>query len=641
MNQQALHSYWIIANQTMVAKLISELAYEQAFQIKLAHTEADQLITNSSDVRPSFQHLTLQLASGVIYHFEGWQNIWGQYVIRPSSLFRQEIVVQQESENYQPALENLDKEITHSPAISAAAFMLDAKAELGLVDESLAEHYEDMYATLVADCQLLAMKKDLRADDFIKWDINQQQCLFNGHPKFVFNKGRRGWGSQDLALYAPESRQTFQLCWIAVKQENTTFAVADQWSWQKLIDSAVPAEEQVEMQKLVQHYGGHPDDYLLLPVHPWQWQNKLSTLFAELIANGEIIYLGEWGDLFLPQLSLRTLSNMSRPEGLDIKLPVTIMNTSCYRGIPRRYILAGPEASSWLNKVFKQDLFLQSMGAEILHEPASAFVGHPVYNHLNQAPYRYHELLGVIWRESINEKLKSNETAILMAALMECDEQGQSVIGAYIQASGLSPTDWLAKLFRVVVLPFYHLLCKYGVSLIAHGQNVTIILEDNQPKRILLKDFQGDMRLVDRELPESADLPASVKEVTVKLPEELIIHDLQTGHFVTVLRFISPLTTALGVAEPVFYRLLGKEIRVYMAQYPELNERFQRLDLFKPKILRIGLNLAKFRHQTDSSQSRMLPDMDQLLDNPLYIAEEEIAVTEMTVNSDQESTDAS
>ncbi|WP_158306891.1 hypothetical protein [Aliivibrio salmonicida] len=49
-------------------------------------------------------------------------------------------------------------------------------------------------------------------------------------------------------------------------------------------------------------------------------------------------------------------------------------------------------------------------------------------------------------------------------------------------------------------------------------------------------------------------------------------------------------------------------------------DRFERLDLFKPRILRIGLNLAKFKHSTDSSASRMLPDMDDKVDNPLYLA---------------------
>lgn len=54
--------------------------------------------------------------------------------------------------------------------------------------------------------------------------------------------------------------------------------------------------------------------------------------------------------------------------------------------------------------------------------------------------------------------------------------------------------------------------------------------------------------------------------------------------------------------------------------HPDYQDRFERLDLFKPRILRIGLNLAKFRHSTDSSASRMLPDMDEQLDNPLYMA---------------------
>lgn len=171
----------------------------------------------------------------------------------------------------------------------------------------------------------------------------------------------------------------------------------------------------------------------------------------------------------------------------------------------------------------------------------------------------------------------------------------------------------------MVVIPFYHLLVKYGVSLIAHGQNITLVLEKHVPKRILLKDFQGDMRLIDRELPEQSLLPKEVKEVTVKLPDSLIIHDLQTGHFVTVLRFISPLMIRLGVNEATFYSLLGQSIQRYMAENPDLNERFTRLDLFKPRILRIGLNLAKFRHSTDGSVSRMLPDMDDQLDNPLYL----------------------
>ncbi|WP_027252272.1 IucA/IucC family protein [Photobacterium halotolerans] len=581
MIQQALHKYWPQANRAIVAKMISEFAYEQAFEFQVSE---DGFILN--------------LDHGVSYRFKGKANIWGQVVIDPHTVTR----------------------TPDTGLLLATQFMMDIQSLLNIPDEALAEHFEDLNATLLGDCKLAVKKQAMTAKDLISLGCELQQTYFDGHPKFAFNKGRRGWGSDDLDLYAPESQRAFQLGWVAVHHSILQKSTNARTDWQKLVDSAVSEAEQAKLDRVFAQFEAKQQDYTLVPVHPWQWSQKLSLLFVREMADKSLLYLGEFGDYFLPQLSIRTLSNVSRPQGYDIKLPLTIMNTSCYRGIPGRYILAGPLASDWIVQVFKTDPLLLGKEAEVLQEPASAYAAQADYKQLGKAPYRYHELLGVIWRESLASKLRANESAILMAALMESDSLGNPLIGEYIAASGLSVEAWLTKLFDAVVIPFYHLLTKYGVSLIAHGQNITIVMENFAPKRILLKDFQGDMRLVERDLPEQDSLDPMVKAVTVRLPEELIIHDLQTGHFVTVLRFISPLVEKLGFTEQQFYRLLGDRIRAHIARHPELEERYQRLDLFKPRILRIGLNLAKFRHSTDSSASRMLPDMDDMLDNPLVLA---------------------
>ncbi|MUK49295.1 IucA/IucC family protein [Aliivibrio fischeri] len=583
MEQIALHTHWPAANRKMVAKLISELAYEQAFKIEQNN-----------------QGYVLSLDDGVCYQFLGKTNIWGQIVIEPTSLIR--------------------KHKSLNSDVLVTQFMIDIQRVINISDESLAEHFEDLNATLLGDCKLAQRKMNMSANELAFLSCEQQQLLFNGHPKFAFNKGRRGWGIKDLSLYAPEAERAFQLTWVAVHKSILEKATNNKVDWKHLVLSAVTNTELHVMNSQLSSFNVDSSEYTFVPVHPWQWEQKLSILFSREIAEKTLVYLGEFGDDFLPQLSIRTLSNVTRPESYDIKLPLTIMNTSCYRGIPGRYILAGPIASDWLDSIFKSDPLFVDKKAEVLQEPAAGFVAQSDYKRLTDAPYRYHELLGVIWRESAQSKLGENESAILMAALMESDEFGVPLISEYIQASGLSIEAWLDKLFDAVVIPFYHLLCKYGVSLIAHGQNVTLVMEDGVPKRILLKDFQGDMRLVERDIPEQEDLEPLVKEVTVKLPEELIIHDLQTGHFVTVLRFISPLVDTLGLSEIEFYRVLAQRVHTYMAMTPEYKDRFERLDLFKPRILRIGLNLAKFRHSTDSSASRMLPDMDDKVDNPLYIA---------------------
>jgi len=584
MEQLALHHFWSLANQNMVAKILSEFAYEQAFQFeKTEH---------------GYQ---LKLENGTRYCFDGEENIWGQVVIDPSSIRRESSIA-----NEQP--------------ISAALLMRDLQVLLNMPDEAFAEHLEDLNATLLGDCKLMQRKQTMTARDLAMLPCEQQQTYFDGHPKFAFNKGRRGWGSDDLNLYAPEAQRAFKLGWVAVHHSILQVATNDNVNWQQLVQACMSEQEFKQMDSALAAFNVDISDYHYLPVHPWQWSKKLSLLFVRELANKQLIYLGEIGDLFLPQLSLRTLSNVTRPQNYDVKLPLTIMNTSCYRGIPGRYILAGPTASDWIDHVFKSDSLLVEKQAEVLQEPAAAFAAQADYALLENAPYRYHELLGVIWRESAQSKLRANEHAILMAALMESDNQGQPLIAEYVQASGLSIESWLSKLFDAVVIPYYHLLCKYGVSLIAHGQNVTLVLEDNAPKRILLKDFQGDMRLVSSDYPEQDSLDESVKQVTVRLEEHLIIHDLQTGHFVTTLRFISPLVAKLGFSEQQFYRLLGDRLKAYMASHSEYQHRFKQLDLFKPRILRIGLNLAKFRHSTDASASRMLPDMDDMLDNPLVTA---------------------
>lgn len=95
----------------------------------------------------------------------------------------------------------------------------------------------------------------------------------------------------------------------------------------------------------------------------------------------------------------------------------------------------------------------------------------------------------MIWRENPSCYLEDGEQAVLMAALMETDNAGRPLIDAWIKRSGLSADAWLEKLFEATVIPFYHLLCRYGVALIAHGQNVTLVMKDYVPQRILLKDF--------------------------------------------------------------------------------------------------------------------------------------------------------
>jgi len=573
---------WEQVNREMIAKILAELEYERALQ--------------ASEQSPNRWTISVGTAR---WEFTASRGIWGWLHIDPDSL-------------------------SGGPT-EADVLLQQLAVVLEMNDAQAAEHLEDLYATLRGDLQLLEARQSMTAEDLIDLDADELQCLLSGHPKFIFNKGRRGWGVDALRAFAPEYRNRFRLHWIAVRRDRFVWSHDEDCDTTALLASAMDNTELARFDKCWQSLS-LDDHWIAVPVHPWQWQQKIALHFLPYLARRELIELGEFGDSYLAQQSLRTLTNVSRPARFDIKLPLTIYNTSCYRGIPGKYIAAGPLASGWLKQQFAQDKTLRATGAQILAEPAAGYLAHDSYTALSGAPYRYQEMLGVIWRESPACFLQQGEQAVLMAALMETDNAGRPLIEAWIARSTLDAESWLSRMFEVVVIPFYHLMCRYGVALIAHGQNVTLVMKDNIPQRILLKDFQGDMRLVDTVFPEAASLPESVKEVTARLSADYLIHDLQTGHFVTVLRFISRLTLQSGISETRFYRLLADVLQRYMSQHPAMAERFALFDLFKPQIIRVVLNPVKLTFSEHDGGSRMLPNYLIDLDNPLFRVTQESEV---------------
>ncbi|HIF6254602.1 TPA: aerobactin synthase IucC [Enterobacter ludwigii] len=579
-----MNVYWQKVNRDMVAKILAELEYERTLS-------ARQLADNRWQITMGAE----------TWQFQATRGIWGWLHIDPESLTT-----------------------VSGNAVDAETALLQLATVLEMSDAQTAEHLEDLYATLRGDIQLLQARETLDADALIHLAPDELQCLMSGHPKFIFNKGRRGWGLDALRQYAPEYRGRFRLHWVAVQRAHLVWSSDVDCDINTLLASAMDNAERARFDARWQALD-LDDNWLPVPLHPWQWQQKIAVHFLAQLARGEMVELGEFGDEYLAQQSLRTLTNASRRAPFDIKLPLTIYNTSCYRGIPGKYIAAGPLASRWLQQQFASDSTLIRCGAQVLSEPAAGYLSHPGYAALPKAPYRYQEMLGVIWRENPSCYLQQGEEAVLMAALMESDNAGRPLIDAWIAQSGVTAEAWLEKLFDATVIPFYHLLCRYGVALIAHGQNVTLVMKDAIPQRILLKDFQGDMRLVDEDFPQAASLPEQVKSVTARLSADYIIHDLQTGNFVTVLRFISRLTLRSGVSETRFYQILAEVLRRYMAAHPDLAERFAKFDLFKPQIIRVILNPVKLTFSEHDGGSRMLPNYVTDLDNPLFLVSQESA----------------
>lgn len=586
-NTQPLH--WQQINRRVIAKAIAELDYEQALSC-----ESDK-----------HGHYQLRLKSDVCYRFSARHTIWDWLHIDESSI-RREAAAQLE------------------PANDAAQFFIDAAQDLELDPSTLGNLLHETANTLAADMRLLDARDGLDADALAAQSDETLQCLLDGHPKAIANKGRIGWGAEQYARYGTESAQTVRLHWLAVERELTVSGRHAQWPWNDLLDQSLNKEQRAAFDQAAAERGINWDHYLPVPVHPWQWQQHIQHHYGRELANGRIRYLGEFGDRYLPQVSLRTLSNADRPTALHIKLPLTVLNTSCYRGIPGQYMECGPDLSAWMQSLCERDEELQQRGTGVLQEVAGVHVPHPHHQQVEGTPYRYNEMLGTTWRESPAAHCANGERHMIMAGLLQTDASGDSVCKALIARSGLSAEDWLAALFNAVFIPLYHLLSRYGVGLVAHSQNLTLVLRDDVPVRVLLKDFQGDLRLAQGDFPERSDLPANAQAVLTQLPPPYIYHDLFTGHCVTVLRYLSAqLQLDSQLDEYRFYAVLANVLRGYQTQHPELAERFTLFDFFRKKVERVCINRVRFKVGYNDNAERPVPIVGGELDNPIYLADQD------------------
>ncbi|MCZ4148604.1 IucA/IucC family protein, partial [Escherichia coli] len=102
------------------------------------------------------------------------------------------------------------------------------------------------------------------------------------------------------------------------------------------------------------------EDYLFIPVHPWQWENRLSITFANDIPRKQLIWLGSSADEYQAQQSIRTFFNLSTPHRHYVKTAMSILNMGFMRGLSAEYMKVTPAINQWLGELFAKDPVLST-----------------------------------------------------------------------------------------------------------------------------------------------------------------------------------------------------------------------------------------------------------------------------------------
>ncbi|MPQ98229.1 IucA/IucC family siderophore biosynthesis protein [Modestobacter sp. I12A-02628] len=548
---------WAAADRHLVAKALAEFAHERLLAPR--PLGGDRYVVRSDDGRTE-------------YHFAARRRALDHWSVDPASIV---------------ALRGADID-----APDALRFVLDLRSTLGLSDAVLPVYLEELSSTL-ARRAFQASRPQPTAEELVDADFQAvEAAMTEGHPCFVANNGRLGFDAAEYRAYAPEAAEPVRLTWLAVRRDRSRWSSSAGLAEQEFHAAQLDAGTLARFDQRLRALELDPADYRLLPVHPWQWTNRVAVTFAAALAHRDLVELGEGDDEHRAQQSIRTLFNVSDPHRDYVKTALSVLNMGFVRGLSAEYMAVTPAINDWVHELVSGDEVLAARGFSVLRERAAVGYTDRWYTDATVPGSPYRKMLAALWRESPVPTLRPGQRLATMASLLHVDAAGRPFVSALVARSGLAPAQWLRRYLEAYLVPVLHCYYAHDLVFMPHGENLVLVLEDGVPVRVVMKDIGEEVVLMHPDTP----LPAEVERIRADVPEELRLLSVQTDVFDCFLRFLSALLDEDGVlGEHEFWATVAACVRDHQAEVPELAGAFARGDLFAPTFALSCLNRLQLR----------------------------------------------
>ncbi|MFH8633225.1 IucA/IucC family protein [Streptomyces lydicus] len=477
--------------------------------------------------------------------------------------------------------------------LDALEFFIELRASLGLTAGILPVYLEEISSTLSGTAYKLAgpapTAAELAASDFQAVETGMTE----GHPCFVANNGRLGFGIHEYHAYAPETASPLKLIWLAARRDHATFTAGAGLDYDTLIREELGDATRARFAATLTGLGLAPDDYYLFPVHPWQWWNKLSVTFAAEVARQRLVCLGPGDDDYLAQQSIRTFFNTTDPAKHYVKTALSVLNMGFMRGLSASYMEATPAINDWLARLIDADDTFRAARFSIIRERAAIGYHHRQYEAATEKGSPYLKMLAALWRESPVPTLEPGRRLATMASLLHTDRDGGSFAAALIEESGLDPAVWLRRYLDGYLTPVLHAFYAYDLVFMPHGENAILVLQDGAVDRVIFKDIAEEIAVMDPD----AVLPPAVARIRADVPEDKKLLSVFTDVFDCFFRFLSGTLADRGVLdEDTFWRTVAACVTDYQKSNPQLADKFARYDMFTDEFALSCLNRLQLRN---------------------------------------------
>jgi siderophore synthetase component len=473
-------------------------------------------------------------------------------------------------------------------ACSVSRFLGEVRGALEAEPQQLARFAHELEETLVKDA-LAQYVREQRGDVLATAGYDAlETTITDGHRYHPTYKSRVGFDVADNLAFGPEFAGTVRPLWLAARRSITELSLSGAVREEPFLHEQLGPAALARFAAAIAAAGEDPAAFALVPVHPWQWRERVARAFSGHLAAGDLLVLGDDPHAFAAQQSIRTLACLDAPQRPYLKLALSIVNTSTSRVLAPHTVHNAPLVSDWLRGLAAADPFLRDelrtvllgevMGAAVTPPPAAGADGYGA--------------LACIWRESLHPRLDAGEQAVPFNGLTARERDGTPLVDGWIRALGLQ--TWLARVVEVSTIPLLHLLCRHGVALEAHAQNMVLLHRDGVPTRVALRDFHDGVRFSRAALAEPERCPELLppppqhqnRNSFLETDDLGLVADflLDAFFFINLGELAIFLADSYELDERSFWATAGETIAAYERRFPELAERFALFDVRKPAI---------------------------------------------------------
>lgn len=452
--------------------------------------------------------------------------------------------------------------------LDAQELVVELQDELSIPEDLISTYLEELASTLAGAAFKLEDARARRRPDareLADADFQTTEAaMTEGHPGFLANNGRIGFGLSDFRTWAPENGKLNRIEWVAVRRELSHLSLGDGLDEESHLGEALSEAERDLFGARIRAAGQDPADFHLMPIHPWQADHRLAITFAADIARGDLLPLGEGLDKHQAQQSLRTFFNHSRTGASYVKVALAVQNMGFLRGLSPKYMRDTPAINDWVADLIACDDTFAAAGFRVLRERAALGYTGDVYHRTKETnPHR--KMLAALWRENPIEQIEPGQRLITMAALLHRDHQGVSLAGELINASGLSATAWLRSYLRAYLKPLVHALLAHDLVFMPHGENLILVLDEHTVTGAFMKDIGEEVAVLGHR-----ELPADVERIRAVVSGEEKALSVFTDMFDGVLRHLSGILDADGLLPADrFWAIVAETLDDYEAEHPD------------------------------------------------------------------------